>query len=113
MRETEFLQCQHFNCLLSDGVTNQSIPIVLPVSTKDKERLDGHTSFTLKFRGRAMAILRTREFYEHRKEERCARQFGTTHREHPYIKMIHESGDWLVGGNTSSQLLKKLCRLFF
>jgi len=99
MRETEFLQCQHFNCLLSDGVTNQSIPIVLPVSTKDKERLDGHTSFTLKFRGKAMAILRNPEFYEHRKEERCARQFGTTHREHPYIKMIHESGDWLVGGD--------------
>ena len=27
------------------------------------------------------------EFYEHRKEERCARQFGTTNPGHPYIKV--------------------------
>ena len=101
MRETEFLQCQHFNCLLTDGVTNQSVPIVLPLSTKDKERLAAGSSeggFTLRYEGKAMAILRDPEFYEHRKEERCARQFGTTHKEHPYIKMINESGDWLVGG---------------
>ena len=41
MREREFLQCQHFNCLLDDGVTNQSVPIVLPISTTDKEKLGG------------------------------------------------------------------------
>ena len=39
MKEREFLQCQHFNCLLDDGVTNQSIPIVLAISTEDKEKL--------------------------------------------------------------------------
>ena len=43
-------------------------------------------------------MIRDPEFYEHRKEERCARQFGTTNKEHPYIKMINQSGDWLVGG---------------
>merc|ERR1712025_709244 len=42
MREREYLQCQHFNCLLDEGVTNQSIPIALPVSTEDKERLEAH-----------------------------------------------------------------------
>lgn len=31
MKEREFLQCQHFNCLLDDKSTNQSIPIVLPL----------------------------------------------------------------------------------
>ena len=36
--------------------------------------------------------------FPHRKEERIARQFGTSHPDHPYIKMILESGDWLVGG---------------
>ena len=30
---------------------------------------------------------------------RCARQFGTTNKEHPYIKMIYDSGDWLCGGD--------------
>ena len=43
MREREFLQCQHFNCLLDDGVTNQSVPIVLPISSADKEKLGGMT----------------------------------------------------------------------
>ena len=31
-------------------------------------------------------------------EERCSRTFGTSCPSHPYIKMILESGDWLVGG---------------
>lgn len=99
MREREFLQCQHFNCLLDQGTINQSIPIVLPVTTQDKERLQSAESLALCYNGEYKAILRNPEFYQHRKEERCARQFGTTNPEHPYIKMIMESGDWLVGGD--------------
>jgi 3'-phosphoadenosine 5'-phosphosulfate synthase len=99
MREREFLQSQHFGCLLDAGITNQSIPIVLPVETADKERLEGSSAFSLSFEGKRIAILRTPEFYEHRKEERCSRQFGTSNTGHPYVKMIYESGDWLVGGD--------------
>ncbi|KAK2151396.1 hypothetical protein LSH36_364g00069 [Paralvinella palmiformis] len=99
MREREFLQCQHFGCLLDGGVTNQSIPIVLPVHTEDKEHLEGLSAFALQYEGRKVAILRTPEFYEHRKEERCSRQFGTANTGHPYVKMIYESGDWLCGGD--------------
>lgn len=99
MREREFLQCQHFGCLLDGGVTNQSIPIVLPVHTNDKDRLDGCPAFTLRYDNKPVAILRNPEFYEHRKEERCSRQFGTSNQGHPYVKMIYESGDWLAGGN--------------
>lgn len=103
-------------------MVNQSIPIVLPISTEDKQRLENQSSFTLQYEGNPVAIIRKPEFYEHRKEERCARQFGTTNADHPYIKvssssisssniifklianysrpgqMIYESGDWLVGG---------------
>uniref|UniRef100_A0A8C5N4Y4 Uncharacterized protein n=1 Tax=Gouania willdenowi TaxID=441366 RepID=A0A8C5N4Y4_GOUWI len=99
MREREFLQCLHFDCLLDGGIINLSVPIVLPVSTADKERLDGVTAIALVYEGRRVAILRNPEFYVHRKEERCARQWGTTCKEHPYIKMVMESGDWLVGGD--------------
>jgi len=99
MREREFLQCQHFGCLLDGGITNQSIPIVLPVNTEDKERLEGSSAFSLSYEGKRIAILRTPEFYEHRKEERCSRQFGTANTGHPYVKMIYDSGDWLVGGD--------------
>ncbi|XP_074647362.1 bifunctional 3'-phosphoadenosine 5'-phosphosulfate synthase-like isoform X1 [Tubulanus polymorphus] len=99
MREREFLQCQHFGCLLDGGISNQSIPIVLPVPTDIKEKLDGCAAMTLTYEGRNIAILRTPEFYEHRKEERCCRQFGTSNPGHPYVKMVLESGDWLVGGD--------------
>merc|ERR1712142_409051 len=99
MREKEFLQCQHFNCLLDDGVTNQSVPLVLPISTSDEEKLSECQRFTLRYNGEPKAILSNPEFYEHRKEERCARQFGMYNDGHPYIKMINESGDWLVGGD--------------
>lgn len=99
MREAEFLQSQHFGCYLEGGVTNQSIPIVLPVTTEDKARLENEPAFVLKHNGKVYAILRQPEFYPHRKEERCSRQFGTSCRGHPYISMIYESGDWLVGGD--------------
>uniref|UniRef100_A0A4W4H5Y1 Uncharacterized protein n=1 Tax=Electrophorus electricus TaxID=8005 RepID=A0A4W4H5Y1_ELEEL len=110
MREREYLQCLHFDCLLDvflpRGVINMSVPVVLPVSTADKARLDGCTALALAYGGQRVAILRNPEFYEHRKEERCARQWGTTCREHPYIKMVMESGDWLVGGDL--QVLERI-----
>lgn len=73
--------------VVSGGVINLSVPVVLPVSTTDKERLDGVTAMALVYEGRRVAILRNPEFYEHRKEERCARQWGTTCKDHPYIKV--------------------------
>ncbi|XP_059507665.1 bifunctional 3'-phosphoadenosine 5'-phosphosulfate synthase 1 isoform X2 [Stegostoma tigrinum] len=99
MREREFLQCLHFGCLLDGGLINLTVPIVLTATNEDKERLDGCTAFALLYNGQRVAILRNPEFYEHRKEERCARQWGTTCKEHPYIKMVMQSGSWLVGGD--------------
>ena len=87
MTEHQYLQSQHFGCLLDNGVTNQSIPIVLPVSTSDKERLEACRAVTLRYENRDIAIVRRPEFYEHRKEERCSRQFGTNDTGHPYIKV--------------------------
>jgi 3'-phosphoadenosine 5'-phosphosulfate synthase len=99
MREREFLQSQHFGCLLDGGLTNQSIAITLPVSVADKERLADAPAIALKYEGKFVAILRTPEFYEHRKEERCARTFGTTNQGHPHVQMLFASGDWLCGGD--------------
>ncbi|XP_022121352.2 bifunctional 3'-phosphoadenosine 5'-phosphosulfate synthase isoform X2 [Pieris rapae] len=101
MRETEYLQALHSNCLtLSDGtIVNQSVPVVLPITTEDKERLTGSSAISLVYDGKTVAIIREPEFYPHRQKERCARQFGIYHTGHPYIQMISESGDWLVGGN--------------
>ena len=52
MRERELLQCLHFGTLLDDGVVNQSVPIVLPLSTEDKLRLEGKDAIALTFQGK-------------------------------------------------------------
>ncbi|XP_029664615.1 bifunctional 3'-phosphoadenosine 5'-phosphosulfate synthase-like [Formica exsecta] len=94
------VQTQHFNCLYENGVQiNQSIPIVLAVSTVDKERYIDASALVLRYQNKDLAILRNPEFYHHRKEERCCRQFGTNDPRHPYVRIIRESGDWLVGGD--------------
>ncbi|XP_033329993.2 bifunctional 3'-phosphoadenosine 5'-phosphosulfate synthase 2 [Megalopta genalis] len=99
MREQEYLQCQHFKTLEQNGgVINQSIPIVLPVTATEKQRCNDAPALTLKHQGRPVAILRSPEFFAHRKEERCSREFGTSDPGHPHVKMIQNSGDWLVGG---------------
>jgi len=99
MRETEYLQCLHFGCLMKGHIENQTIPIVLPCTTEDKERLKSAPKIALFYNEKFVAILKDPEIYGHRKEERCARMFGTTNAEHPHIKMIMESGDWLIGGD--------------
>jgi 3'-phosphoadenosine 5'-phosphosulfate synthase len=52
MKEREFLQCQHFGILQDQGLSNQSVPIVLPVATSDKERLEESVAITLVYEGR-------------------------------------------------------------
>ncbi len=98
MTEREYLQTQHFNCLLDDGVSNHSVPIVLPVTYDDKSNIEGAHAITLRHDGKPLAIMRNPEVYPHNKEERCARTFGLHNPGHPHIKMIYDSGDWLVGG---------------
>ncbi|XP_026685454.1 bifunctional 3'-phosphoadenosine 5'-phosphosulfate synthase-like [Diaphorina citri] len=100
MREDEFLKTIHFNTL--DSHVNQSVAIVLAVTGEDKQRLEGNKEIALYHNSTPVAILYSPEFYVHRKEERIARQFGTTHPGHPYIKHINASGDWLVGGEVKA-----------
>lgn len=92
MREKEYLQTLHFNCILNeDSMTrnNHSVPIVLSLSETDKKRLEDVSAMTLVYDNNPVAILRKPEFYFQRKEERCSRQFGTTNADHPYIKVIY------------------------
>ncbi|CAL8096818.1 unnamed protein product [Calicophoron daubneyi] len=101
MRERELLQVLYFGQLLSEDseIPNLTIPIVLPVATEDKHRLEDAEAIALTYEGTIVAVLREPEFYPHRKEEICCRTFGTYHPDHPSIRMIRDSGDWLVGGD--------------
>ena len=60
---------------------------MLPVPTAEKERLEGSQAIALSYEGRVVAVLRNPSFYEHRKEERCSRQFGTSNPGHPYVQV--------------------------
>ena len=87
MRESQYLQSLHFNCLFDGQISNQSIPIVLAINQEEKAQVENLKSITLKYDGKIVAVLQDIEVYPHRKEERIARQFGTSHSEHPYIKV--------------------------
>ena len=99
MKEDQYLQCLHFGVVIDGKTHSQAIPIVLPVHTEDYERLKSQNEIALMYEGRCVAFMKDLEFYAHRKEERCARIFGTTISGHPTIDMIMRSGDWLVGGH--------------
>ena len=94
MRERELLQSLHFGCLVQDVFINQTVPIVLALSTADKQRLAPDSGderragdVALVYRGAVVAVLRAPEYYPHRKEERVCHTFGTTSAEHPSIKV--------------------------
>lgn len=90
MREDQFLQAIHFNALVTEDFVTMPLVIALPVSTSDKERLQGASDICLHYKSKPVAILKAPEFYAHRKEERCARQWGTTSPKHPYIKVRNQ-----------------------
>lgn len=101
MKEDDFLTCQHFNTVTRDGKKfNQSIPIVCPVNDENKARLENKDAIALTYNGKTLAIMRKPEFYDHRKEERCARTWGIYTTEHPYMKAhINDAGNFLMGGD--------------
>lgn len=113
MRANEYLQCINFGLLIKEKIHNQTIPIVLPITDEDKATLENipngggddveHSQIakcvTLKYEGKIIALLEDYEIYPHRKEERAAAIFKTTNPGHPSIRMIMDSGDWLIGGD--------------
>ncbi|KAJ6813760.1 ATP sulfurylase 1, chloroplastic-like [Iris pallida] len=104
MRESEFLQTLHFNCISvgADGAAvNMSVPIVLAVGDDKKREIGGATSVALvNGTDRPVAILKDIEIYKHNHEERIARTWGTTAPGLPYVEeAITNSGKWLIGGD--------------
>ncbi|KAA8528733.1 hypothetical protein F0562_036088 [Nyssa sinensis] len=103
MREDEYLQSLHFNCLrMKDGsVVNMSLPIVLAIDDEVKEKIGASQDVALVGpSGDLVGILRSIEMYKHNKEERVARTWGTTAPGLPYVEeAITPAGNWLIGGD--------------
>jgi len=102
MTEEQYLQSSHFEHIVVNGeFVPMPVPIVKSCTLADKEAIDKLEKKEIALTGpdgKIVAILSEAEVYQHMKEERSGRTFGITHGEHPYIKMINDSGDWLVGG---------------
>ena len=88
MRESQYLQTLHFNCLFDGQVNNQSVPIVLPINTDQKDAIEKGAGVVLKHEKVTVALMKNVDIFPHRKEERICRQFGTCHQNHPYIKVV-------------------------
>lgn len=103
MREEQYLQSLHFNCLrMPDGsVVNMSLPIVLAIDDGTKDAIGSSRDVGLVGPdGDLVAVLRSIEIYKHNKEERIARTWGTTAPGLPYVdEAITPSGNWLIGGD--------------
>jgi len=100
MDEEQFLQSAHYEHLVVDGqFVPMPVPIVKACTSAEKAAILGKDEIALTAPdGSVVAIMSKPSPYEHRKEERAGRMFGLTHAGHPYIKMIMDAGDWLVGG---------------
>ncbi|GAB4839108.1 AP-2 complex subunit sigma [Ancistrocladus abbreviatus] len=110
MRENEYLQSLHFNCLrLGDGsLANMSLPIVLAIDDDTKEKIGSSPDVGLVGpNGDLVSILKRIEMYKHNKEERIARTWGTTAPGLPYVEeVITPAGNWLIGGDL--EVLKEI-----
>ncbi|KAJ4965670.1 hypothetical protein NE237_017519 [Protea cynaroides] len=103
MREEEYLQSLHFNCLRlsDDSFVNMSLPIVLALTTKIRRQSGASPNVGLVSpNGDLVGILRSVQVYKHNKEERIARTWGTTAPGLPYVEeVITPAGSWLIGGD--------------
>ncbi|CAD5221249.1 unnamed protein product [Bursaphelenchus okinawaensis] len=120
MRERQYLQSLHFDqvfdltkkCAQLNGGSaevsertplyepiSQSVPIVLPISTEQKDKIGNAKMVKLNYNSKLVAVLEEPEVFVHNKVERVQRQFACTDVRHPAVEMILNSGDWCLGGD--------------
>jgi len=97
MRETEFLRSLHhqlppvpvvLSCdraLIAERA-GAALKIPEPSPGDSVVRLPSGSTLGLKFAGKPVAVLHNVEVFDHRKEERATRTFGTASKDHPYIR---------------------------
>ena len=87
------------NCRLSNGQL-WAMPIVLPVSLADHERLSGVDNIILKDKtGLPIAVLEVGDRYKPDLQKECVNVYGSDDTNHPYVKIVLGLGDvYYYGG---------------
>ena len=81
------------------AAASTTTPIVLAIDDEQKARCEASSHVRLVYEDKTIAALRNIEIYAHRKRERASRQFGTIDKRQPGVKLVLDSGDWLIGGD--------------
>lgn len=109
MNEIELLQVLHMHTL-TDEVGHRhllSVPITQHVTAAQKAELAGAKKVALKYKGEIYAVINEPVFFDNRKEEISARQFGTFSTKHPKAEVIFAQGEFLISG-ASMRFFKRL-----
>lgn len=77
-------------CTANDVTFLQSVPITLPVTAEEHEKLQGADRIVLRYKDtqEVLAVIRGPQFFTNRKEEICSRIFGTLSANHPKVEKI-------------------------
>lgn len=111
MNEIQLLEALHYKAVTAtDGQRFlHSVPITCHVSLEDKEKYTGSERLALRHyaTNEVLAVIEKPEFYTNRKEEICARLFGTQSKLHPKVECVLQEHDYLLTGS-SLKVIKKI-----
>ena len=105
MNEQELLESMNMNTVTDkDGNKHiLSVPITQYVTEEQKNQLENEKRIAIKcskISPDVLAVIEEPEFFPNRKEEICAKTFGTKSVVHPKIEKIYAQPDWLVSGKS-------------
>lgn len=103
MTEQQLLSTLHLNCV-TDGAQKfaMTCPMICPIASK--EGIEGAKAVLLKYDNKPIAVVHDAQVYANRKEEVCARVFGTFSKNHPFGDRLLQTGDFLLTGSAITKL---------
>jgi len=105
MNEVELLESLHMKTV-SDSHGQRhllSVAITQAVTDEQKAAFTGQKKVAIKcsaISSDVLAVISDPVFFENRKEEICARQFGCFGYKHPKAEVIAAQGNWLISGSS-------------
>ena len=105
MNEIQLLEVMHMKTL-TDSTGHKhlfSVPITQSATKEQFEALKSEARIALRCpkvcNNEVLAVIENPVFFDNRKEELCARVFGTFSLKHPKVENIMKQGDYLVSGS--------------